>query len=250
MGTFVIVHGGFGGGWEWTPVAQALRARGHLVFTPTLSGMGERAHLGPRVGLGTHVEDVLAVLELEDLDGVVLCGASYGGMAVTAVADRVPARIAMLVYVDALVPEDGQCGLDLLPAWFGELVRAVGDDEGHGWVGVPPEVLPPAGVVAEEVRARYVARLRPQPVATFTEPARLAGAGAGVRRAFVRCTGGQFDAGGDPIAAMAARARAAGWEYRELAAPHDPQLFDPAGTAAVLHELAGGPPPGTAAHWG
>ncbi len=86
---FVIVHGGFGGGWEWTPVAQALRDNGHIVFTPTLSGMGERSHLGPGLVLGTHIEDVVAVLEFEDLHDVVLCGASYGGMAVTGAADQV-----------------------------------------------------------------------------------------------------------------------------------------------------------------
>src|SRR6478735_11761016 len=77
MATFVIVHGGFGGGWKWTPVAQALRVRGHTVFTPTLTGMGERGHLGPDVGLATHVDDVVATLEFEDLHEVILCGASY-----------------------------------------------------------------------------------------------------------------------------------------------------------------------------
>ncbi len=90
MATFVIVHGAFGGGWEWTPVAQALRQSGHEAYTPTLSGMGERSHLGPRVGLTTHVEDIVAVLEFEDLHNVVLCGASYGGMAVSAAAGQCP----------------------------------------------------------------------------------------------------------------------------------------------------------------
>ncbi|HVF11830.1 MAG TPA: alpha/beta fold hydrolase, partial [Actinomycetota bacterium] len=83
MAEFVIVHGGFGGGWEWTEVAKDLRSRGHEVYTPTLTGMGERSHLGPRIGLATHVEDVTSVMEYEDLRDVVLCGASYGGMAVT-----------------------------------------------------------------------------------------------------------------------------------------------------------------------
>ena len=74
MAIFVIVHGAFGGGWEWTGVAASLRAVGHAVFTPTLTGMGERAHLGPEVGLSTHVQDVVGVLEFEDLWNVVLCG--------------------------------------------------------------------------------------------------------------------------------------------------------------------------------
>jgi pimeloyl-ACP methyl ester carboxylesterase len=238
MATFVIVHGGFGGGWEWAPVARALRAGGHDVLTPTLAGMGERGHLGPEVGLATHVDVVVGVLAFEDLRDVVLCGASYGGMAVTGAADRVADRIALVVYVDALVPGDGQSGLDLLPEAFGSMVRAAADEHGHGWAPIPPAVLPPEGWIPEAERARYVARLRPQPVATFTEPVRLTGALDRLPRAFVRCTGGVIDVGGDPIASMAARAQAEGWPYRELAAPHDPHLFDPAGTAAVLHELA------------
>jgi pimeloyl-ACP methyl ester carboxylesterase len=77
MATFVIVHGGWGGGWEWTPVARRLRERGHEVLTPTLTGLGDRAHLGSDVGLSDHIEDVLAVFRFEELGDVVLCGHSY-----------------------------------------------------------------------------------------------------------------------------------------------------------------------------
>jgi pimeloyl-ACP methyl ester carboxylesterase len=238
MSTFVIVHGGFGGGWEWTPVAQRLRGRGHLVFTPTLTGMGERSHLGPDIGLATHVEDVVALLSFEDLHDVVLCGASYGGMTITGAADRAADRVRLLVYVDALVPGDGETGLDLLPATFGEMVRAAADEQGHGWVAVPDAVLPPKGLIPEDDRVRYVARLRPQPVATFTEPVNLTNAVNRLPRAFIRCTGGDLDIGGDPIEPMAAKARTEGWLYQELPAPHDPHLFDPEGTAAILHEFA------------
>lgn len=237
MAEFVIVHGGFGGGWEWTEVARELRSQGHGVSTPTLTGMGERSHLGPQIGLATHVEDVVAVIEYEDLRGVVLCGASYGGMAVTGAGDRIPDRIKLVVYIDALVPRDGQSGLDLLPEAFGDMVRAQADALGHGWVPIPEAILPPQGLIPEEKRSRYVARLRPQPVATFTEPIRLTGAIDRLPRAFVRCTGAALDVGGDPIAPFAVKAQSEGWLYRELIAPHDPHLFDPAGTAAVLHEL-------------
>jgi pimeloyl-ACP methyl ester carboxylesterase len=237
MATFVIVHGAFGGGWEWTPVANLLRRQGHEVFTPTLTGMGERGHLGPEVGLGTHVTDVIGVLEFEDLRDVVLCGASYGGMATTGAADRLPDRIRLLVYIDALVPLDGQSGLDILPLKFADFARRLADARGHGWVPVPSEVLPPSGVIADSVRDGYVARLRPQPLATFTEPLRMTGAGDRLPRAFVRCLKFPINMGGDPIAPMAARARAEGWAYREIDAPHDPHLFDPVATAAVLHSL-------------
>jgi pimeloyl-ACP methyl ester carboxylesterase len=243
LATFVIVHGAFGGGWEWAAVARELRKLGHDVFTPTLTGLGERGHLGPEIGLTTNVEDVVSLLEFEDLSEVVLCGASYGGMAVTGAADRASERIGLLIYVDALVPRDGQCGLDLLPGTFGDVVRSAANEFGHGWVPVPAAVLPPDGIIPEQRRASYVARLRPQPVATFLEPVRLTGAVERLPRAFVRCTSGQFDVGGDPIAPFAALARDLGWLYREIAAPHDPQLFNPKGTAAVLHDLAAMPRP-------
>jgi pimeloyl-ACP methyl ester carboxylesterase len=184
------------------------------------------------------VEDVVAVLEFEDLHDVVLCGASYGGMAVTGAADRVADRIGLVAYIDGLVPGRSQSALDLLPQAFGDAVRAAADEHGHGWVSIPPALLPPEGVIPEEDRARYVARLRDQPVATFTEPIHLTGAVDRLPRAFIRCTLGELDVVGDPIEPMAARARSEGWLYRELNAPHDPHLFDPAGTAAVLHELA------------
>lgn len=232
MATFVIVHGAFGGGWEWTPVARALRRRGHEVFTPTLTGMGDRSHLGPEVGLSTHVADVVSLLEFEDLRDVVLCGASYGGMSATGAADAVPDRVALLIYLDALIPGDGQSGLDLLPPALGDTLCVTAQD---GLVPIPAAILPPVGSVPEDRRSRYVARLRPHPVATFTEPLRLTGAIERIPRAFVRCT--LYPLEDDPIAPMAALARARGWPYRELAATHDPQLFDPEATAAILDEV-------------
>lgn len=235
MATFVVVHGGFGGAWEWTPVAHRLRTRGHEVFTPTLTGMGERSHLAaPSVGVSTHVEDIVAVLVMEDLHDVVLCAHSYSGIPVAVVADRVPERIGLLIYVDALVPQDGQSAFDLLPVWFAAEARANAD--ARGLVPMPAVVAPPEGSIDEAERNRYVQRLRPQPLGSFAERVRLTGAGAGLPRAFVRCTAAAPP--GDPIAAVAARARAGGWGYRELNLPHDPQLFDPDVTAAVLDDLA------------
>ncbi|MFN8186548.1 MAG: alpha/beta fold hydrolase [Gaiellales bacterium] len=244
MATFVIVHGAWGGGWEWAAVARALRGRAHEVHTPTLTGLGERAHLAHReVGLATHVQDIVSMLELEDLHEVVLCGASYGGLPVTGAADRTADRIGLVVYVDALVPRDGQSACDLLPSSFGDTVRAAADASGDGWrVPVPAMVLPAEGSVPPGERARYVGRLRDQPAASFLEPIRLTGAVDRLPRAFVRCTRSELQetVGNDPITPFAARARAEGWIYRELEASHDPQLTNPAGTAAVLDELATG----------
>ena len=147
-------------------------------------------------------------------------------------------RISLLIYIDALVPMNGQSSLDLLPESFGALVRAAADEDGHGWIAIPDGVLPPDDPTVDDSVGRYIARLRDQPVASFTEPIRLRNAADRVPRAFIRCTGYELDAGGDPIEPMAARARAEGWPYRELNAPHDPHLFDPTATALLLDDLA------------
>src|SRR5215207_4383806 len=117
MATFVIVHGAWSGAHAWRWVRPLLRAAGHEVFTPTLTGLGERAHLAtPETDLDTHVADVAAVLYYEDLSDVVLVGHSYGGMVITGVADGAPGRIGQLVYLDADVPLDGESELDFVSA--------------------------------------------------------------------------------------------------------------------------------------
>ena len=112
MTTFVLVHGGGHGGWCWKRCAQALRARGHEVYAPTLTGFGERAHLASP-DFETFVTDVANVVAFEDLHDVVLTGHSYGGMVITGVMDRVPDRIRHVVFLDAAVPEDGMSLWDL-----------------------------------------------------------------------------------------------------------------------------------------
>ena len=246
MSTFVIVHGAWGGGWEWTPVARLLRQRGHDVYTPTLTGVGERAYLlaDQPIGLSTHVRDIVSLVEFEGLGDVVLCAGSSGGMAVTGAADRLADRVRLVIYVDALVPRDGQSALDLLPEEFALWVREGLEEHGPSWrVPLPPglrNTLLPPGSLPEDDRRRYLERVRDHPAASFSEPVSLSGAIDGIPRAFIRCTGSDFTGqlGSDPIEAGAARARDEGWPYRELAVPHDPQVYDPVGTAELLDELA------------
>lgn len=114
MATYVLVHGGGHGGWCYQPVARILRAEGHEVYTPTLTGLGEREHLlSSAVDLDMHITDVVNVMRFEDLREVILVGHSYGGMVVTGVADRVADRIANLVYLDAAFPMNGQSLVDV-----------------------------------------------------------------------------------------------------------------------------------------
>ena len=109
MATYVLVHGAWHGGWCWNRVAPLLRDKGHDVYTPTLTGLGERVHLAtPEVDLSTHVTDVVNVIEFEDLRNVVLMGHSYGGQVITGVAGAIPERIGQLVYLDASLPNDGE----------------------------------------------------------------------------------------------------------------------------------------------
>jgi pimeloyl-ACP methyl ester carboxylesterase len=116
MANFVLVHGAWIGGWCWRPNAQALRKAGHEVFTPTLTGLGERSHLmSPSINLDTHIADIVNVIKHEELSDVVLVGHSYGGMVVTGVADTLADKIRSLVYLDAFVPESGQALVDLAP---------------------------------------------------------------------------------------------------------------------------------------
>jgi pimeloyl-ACP methyl ester carboxylesterase len=184
VATIVIVHAAFGGGWEWREVANLLRAREHDVYTPSLTGFGERVHLAtPQTCLETHIQDILNVLRYEDLYEVVLACQSYGGMVVTGVADRMPERLAHLVYLNALVPEDGQCVFDLLPSGMRELFEAGARTAGDGWrIPVPPFEDDPQ--IAAFARGRHVAT----PLRPFTEPIQLGLPPAGPQRTFIWCT--------------------------------------------------------------
>src|SRR5512145_2598725 len=143
MATFLICHGAWSAGWAWKKVRPLLRAAGHEVFTPTYTGLGERAHLASRaITLDTHIADVLGVIDCEDLRDIVLVGHSYGGMVATGVADRAADRIARLVYLDAFVPGHGQSRFDLLPAAERERRLGQSNANGDGWL-LPPDPPPP-----------------------------------------------------------------------------------------------------------
>ena len=160
MSTFVMIAGGWRGGWTLTPLARVLRGMGHEVFTPTLTGLGERAHLATaRPNLETHILDVVNVLTYEDLTDVILCGHSYAGMVVSGVADRLPERIAALVYVDAFVPDDGQSWWDLAGDYFRKIAIDGSAEDGFS-------VTPTPGPDPRRV---------PHPLASFRQAIRLTG---------------------------------------------------------------------------
>jgi pimeloyl-ACP methyl ester carboxylesterase len=136
MSVYVLVHGAWGGSWVWKRIRKGLQACGHDVFTPTLTGVGERSHLRSRqVDLDTHIADVVNLIRWEELSDVVLCGHSYGGCVVTGAADRLADRISALVYVDAFVPENGQSLHDTLPVEQREAQVQGALATGDGWRG-------------------------------------------------------------------------------------------------------------------
>ncbi len=175
MANFVLVHGGAHGGWCFQPLARVLRQKGHEVYTPTLTGLGERAHLfRADVDLDRHVNDIVAVLHYEDLRDAVLVGHSYGGMVITGAADRSPDRVAHRVYLDAKEPRDGQSLVDV----SGPFMTAARQDsrvvDGVEMCLFPSDqTMPFYGVVDPDTVAWMRERLTPHPWKCFEQPLRL-----------------------------------------------------------------------------
>ena len=232
MTTYVLVHGAWGGGWKFARVAERLRAFGHTVFTPTLTGQGERAHLqSATINLTTHVTDILNVIRCEDLSDIVLAGHSYGGMVITAVADAVANRIAALVYLDAFIPDDGKSLFDLnIPQNTQMFIDRAG---ALGGLFVPP---PPASFfgVNEKDAARVDALAAPHPIATMMEKIRLSGAYRAVKkRVYVHGTRLPRES---PFKPFYDRAKSEGWDAHALACGHDVMLDLPEELTAILDQ--------------
>jgi len=173
--TFVLVHGSWHGGWCYDRVAALLRGRGHKVFAPTLTGLADRSHLlSEAVTLDTHIADIVNVIDWHDLEDVVLCGHSYGGVPVTGAADQRSGRIAALVYLDAFIPRDGQALIDVAE---------------RPMPTTPSEPPPPAARMAlnPDDHAWIQSKLTPHPNGTRIQKIRLTGAWETIaRKTYVR----------------------------------------------------------------
>lgn len=227
--TFVLVHGAWHGGWCWSRVARLLREAGHAVFTPTLTGLGDRVHLAhPGVDLALHIQDVIELLEMEELKRVILVGHSYGGMVITGVAEQVPARLAHLVYLDAFVPAGGQTVFDLLPAEIATGLRRAAQEHGDGW-RIPP--LPPErfGVTNAKDAAWLSRHLVPQPIRTFEQPVQTRYGGRR-GRTYIHCrkpTAGPFDQ-------FRHLKEDRAWRFREVRTGHDAMVTVPGEIGKLL----------------
>jgi len=207
----------------WARLARILRTQDHEVFNPSMTGIGERAHLASAgVNLTTHVDDVLGTIEYERLSDFVLVGHSYGGMVVTAVADRVADRIRSLVYLDAFIPKDGQSLLDLARPEMRDKILAL-----QGWQVPPP---PPQGMTDKEHVAWIEGRRNAQPVGTFKEKVSVKGNYRG-KKTYIFCSGYSPTT----FAPFGAATRAdKSWQYHELPTHHYPQISMPRELAALL----------------
>ncbi len=235
MATFVIAHGAWSAAWAWKKMRPLMAAAGHALLTPTYTGLGERRHLASRdVTLETHISDIVGAIEMEDLSEVTLVGHSYGGMVATGVADRMPDRIAKLVYLDAFVPRNGQCLFDLQPPEHRARAEAMAREQGKGWQ-VPPNPPPPD--TSEADLAWIMPRRFPQPLATFSTRLHLKHGEPAMPRSYIFCT---RTGPADSFRQFSQRARSEpGWQHFELDASHNPHITVPHDLMAVLDRIAG-----------
>ena len=244
MATFVLVHGAWHGGWCWSKLTPLLLGSGASVYTPTLSGLGERAHLAEmlapaQLDLDLHIRDIARLLEYESLNDVILVGHAYAGMVITGVAEVCPERLSQLVYVNGVVPAHGESMADqLVPvrgpdfaAWVQGCI-----DRGEGYLPAPasPEEIGRRwGIPDPADREWMFAKVTPQPAAAMAGRVHIGNPAArSIPRSFI---GGE-EAGFGPVAE---RVRAAGWDTYHLDSGHDPMISHPRDLAEILLWIGG-----------
>lgn len=233
MATIVLAHGAWSAAWAWKKMRPLMRAAGHAFFSPTYTGLGERAHLAHHeIDLNAHIHDVTAVLDVEDLRNVTLIGHSYGGMVATGVADKARERIARIIYVDAFAPEEGQSLFDLVGEKAAAHMRSKADAEGAGW-RIPPTPMPPD--TAPEDVAWAMPRRQPQPIKTFEQKLRLSSQEPPPPRAYIYA---RRNGPGDTFRQFADRARTdPAWKLYEIDASHNPHITCPDEFMALLTRI-------------
>jgi pimeloyl-ACP methyl ester carboxylesterase len=230
--TFVLVHGAWHGGWCWRDVAAALRAKGHIVHTPTLTGMGDRVHLGTRdTGIAVHAEDIVRAAEAEEISGATLVLHSYAGLPGSVALDRLGARIAQAVYLDAIFPVPGA---GLLTGTPPETVRAAvaGLIDGYKAPSFPPQAF---GVTEPKQVAWLERRLTTMTWKAIEDVLPPLGAAfAAARKHYVVATGNALPG----PKTSAEKAKTAGWTMHALDTGHDTMVTAPTETAALLARIA------------
>jgi pimeloyl-ACP methyl ester carboxylesterase len=232
--TFVLQHGAWHGGWCWSRVAEPLRAAGHRVYTPTHTGLGERSHLiSKNITLDVVVQDLVNVFEWEELNDVILVGHSFGGIASTGAADRIPKRIRHIVYLDSLILQPGQSPFDAMPADVAEARRKLAQ-EFSGGVSMPvPD--PKAFSITNPADAAWLkAKLTPHPLQTYETRLILKNPiGNGLPVTYVAV---KPDYGPTVAVRQYAKTRK-DWNYVELQATHDAMVDQPQAVIDIISRL-------------
>lgn len=231
--TYVLVHGAWHGGWSWCRVVDRLRGHGHIVFAPTLTGLGERAHLlHPRIDLSLHVADVLGVITYERLKDIVLVGHSYGGCVISGVAEAVPDNIRSIVFLDAFIPDHGDAALDLVQPAVQEIIQAALE---RGDTTIPVRDAA-AFKVNEKDRGWVDSLATPQPIGTMTEKIKLTGARERIaKKIYIRAVG-YPNVSFDKAYARVKADRS--WRTYEVPCGHDVMIDDPDRLTDILLEVA------------
>ena len=230
--TFILVHGAWHGGWAWRHVVDRLRARGRIVFAPTLTDLGERAHLlRPGIDLSLHIADVLGVIKYERLRNFVLVGHSYGGCVISGIAEAVPDAVHAMVFVDAFIPDNGDSTLDLVQPAVQEVIRGA---LARGEITVPVRDAA-AFKVNEKDRAWVDSLATPQPIATMTEKLMLTGARERIaKKTYIRASGYPN------VSFEKAHARTKAdpsWRTYEVPCGHDVMIDEPEHLTEILIEV-------------
>jgi pimeloyl-ACP methyl ester carboxylesterase len=229
---FVLVHGAWHGGWCWRRVSDALRAAGHVVFTPTLTGLGERAHLlKPGLTIDHFATDVANVIESEELQRVVLVGHSFAGGLISLIADRNPQVIKCLVYLDAVLLENGQSAFGkLTPGIVAQRIQLA--HETSQGLTIPAPAPAAFGVIEAADTAWLSRRLTPHPLSSYQEPIRLNHPlGNGLKKTYIACIEPTYQ----PLAPTHEWVkRQKGWQYLEFSSGHDAMVSAPDALTEVL----------------
>ena len=234
---YVLAHGSWHGGWCWRPVADRLQAEGHRVFTPSYTGMGDRAHLLSKdITIDTFVEDLIQVIQTEELHDVVLVGHSFGGAPITGVADRIPERLAHLVYFDAVVLESGESSFSNYPKEEAQARIAAAQATAGLAVSVPDPLPAVWGLVEGTPEFDWVRRrLTPHPLGSYTTPLNLHHPiGNGVPCTYLHCTQPSHPL----LETSCQRVKSlTGWNWVDIAAPHEAQITHPDLVSEILLQI-------------
>ena len=186
--TFVLIHGAWVGGWYWRRISDLLESKGHKVFSPTVTGLGERSHLLSKgINLDTHVTDIANVIKWEDLRNVCMVAHSYGGFIGSGVLEQIGDRVTSIVWLDAFKPENGQKPLDLTSEMFRQAILASAE---KGELGFPAPSGNPGNIFVNENDSAYVtSKVTPHPINTYLQPVTLSGARDKVaKKTYIRAT--------------------------------------------------------------